>query len=220
MKYKLNLNNITSIPNNVTILEIHNIINSNFSSIKIPDTVIELELFGILEELIVPPHIKVMICHSMSLKNIVCNDALEYLYCTDNKLETIILPNDILAVDVSDNKLTSIKVKDKLTSLCCLYINNNLIKDLDIYLPESMFHFDMADNPPNMKIKYANFMFGRSDIFTIIDGDFDTTICNDKLNRFEHVRGRLFDLCRNGITYIDINRLDNDEYFYSFGIKD
>lgn len=219
MEFNLDLNNISEIPKDITILKIHNVTNKNYNSVTIPEYIIELELFGKLDELVIPEHIKIMICYSMGLKNIICNDALEYLYCADNELETIILPDDILAIDVSHNKLTSIKVKNKLTSLCSVSICNNLIKDLDIYLPESMFHFDMEGNLP-MKIKYANFMFGRSDIFIIIDGDFDKVICNDKLKRFEHIRGRLFDLCRNNITYIDINRLDNDRYFFSFGIKD
>lgn len=216
----INLNdyNNINIPENITSLVLKNASDDNFYTFKIPEHVHELEICGTMKKLIIPDHVTDIICSFMNLEELHIGDKVEYLYCNDNNLTTVYLPETLLAADISDNKINKIIIKNELKYIQYLYVQNNQIEDFDIRLPQTMAWFDM-DNNPNMKIKYLNFVFGGSEIFNIIEGDFDRVLCNNQLINKEHIRARLFDACNAGNTYIDINRLKKDKYFYSL-VKD
>lgn len=209
----LDLNNIIEIPNIINKLILNNVSDNNFYQFKIPEFITELELNGQLTELIIPYHIKIIVCDFLGLKSIICNDMLKHLYCSNNNLESIILPNDIIAIDIADNKIHTIKVKNKLTSILFLDMENNLIEDFDIELPNTMSRFNILGNK-NIRIKFINFIFGFSELCDIIDGDYDEVLFEGKLINNEYLRARLKQLCDEGYTYITLDLLEDNEYFY------
>jgi hypothetical protein len=208
----LSIINDINIPNNKKKLIIINASDDNFNKLKIPEYIEEIEINGSLKSLKLPDHLKCVTCSYLNLENLYLGDELEYLFCFNNNLKTITLPDNILTANFSHNKLEEIKAKNELKRIEFLDISYNNIHDFDLKLPNTMGYFFMENNPDDFKIKYAAFLVYDSGLVRVIDGDFDK---EDKLLCNEYLRGRLEELCRLEYEYIDINKLEDDDYYFN-----
>jgi hypothetical protein len=210
MEYKLDLQTQECesciIPEDTIELILVNVTQNAFDRFIIPKHVRNLVMSGSLEYLQVPDHITCIVCNSMGIKKITLHDGIESIYCDGNDLETIDLPEHILAVHVSENKLKTITCRGTLDRLFCLDASHNQIEDLDIRLPPYTMDYCYLTGNPDIKIKHLGFLFSNDQIYTTIDNDF----AKAKLNR-EYLRGRLWDLCKAGYTYIDLDSLRDDD---------
>lgn len=207
------MNDISIIPDNVTIIEIINITDESFTNYIIPFHVTDITLRGKLNEFTVPDHVINLDCCDLELTKLNLNDNLLELVSTGNNLKEIILPNNIQFVYIPDNNIRKIKVKNSFTQLTALYIQDNLITDFDIFLPNTM-HMFICYNNPGIKIKYLNFLFPDEYGCSMIDHDIDYYL-DYKLVYYEHIQARLFGLCQAGCTYIDITKLEDYDYYES-----
>lgn len=204
-----------NIPDNVTELTLTNVTQSNFYQLTFPKSLTHLILYGTMNNLIIPDGITDIECSNLGLEKIYISDSVEYLQCSDNNLNTIELPKNILCASIDNNKITKITCREPLTRLFSLIICNNLITDFDIKLPTTVSHICISGNK-NIKFKYLDFLFygGNSTLYNLIDGDIKDELDIHNLFFREHLRGRLYDLCIYGETYIDLKQIGNDKYYY------
>jgi hypothetical protein len=214
-KLTLNLLESFNIPDNITKLTLTNVTQLSFYQLIFPQTLTHLILYGNMDNLIIPDGITDIECNNLGLIQIYISESVEYLQCTNNNLKTIELPKNILCASIDNNKITKIICREPLTRLFSLTVNNNLITDFDIKLPNTVSHICIAGNK-DIKFKYLEFLFfgGGSSFYKFIDGDIVDELGIRYFDYHEHLRARLYSLCTYGETYIDLKQIGNDNYYF------
>lgn len=109
-------------------------------------------------------------CQNGSLTKLIVSDHITHVWCAENKLEFLEVPNTIEFIDCSNNCLEEIHVRNG--DLKCLYyldVRNNKLKSLP-KLPRYMSKLLIGGNPESMIFQNLNFMFGPDGM--ICRGDF------------------------------------------------
>ena len=72
---------------------------------------------------------------------------LEYIYCDDNSIESLILPNcqKLKELSIKNNKISSLDLND-FAELTKLYCDNNIISQLDLRFCTKLNHLSTANN--------------------------------------------------------------------------
>lgn len=173
-----------------------------------------VELTGSRKSLTVPKHVVFMDAAGLGLEEIIVHDDIEFLYCPDNNLTSLVLPAHAHAVNARDNQIHTVTCSMDPTRLMSLDLCNNKIKDFTVRLPDLMDTVWFADNPDiadqsrGSRIKYQRFIIDNTDLCTFIDTDLFQESYYP-----EHIRSRFYALCRLGMTYIDIEKLHSDRHF-------
>lgn len=124
-----------------------NVINNLVFPSKFKTLIIES---GSIKHLKIPDRILSCSCVGIGLESIECNKQLRNLYCSQNNLTSLTLPENISDVNCSDNKITDINCEVYHPSgLACLDISNNQIKNIPFFLDDSILFLDVSHNPLN-----------------------------------------------------------------------
>ena len=184
-------------------MEINSLNELNNLSLDNTDIVINFNI----SKLIIPEHIIAIVCENLLIDEIICNKNLEFLNCPYNNIKTITIPDNLLILDISNNKLENIYVENNVNCLHMLDISNNNITDFTLKLPKCMNSFYIKGNP-GVKIKYWDFIFRGSESIELIDSDIDEVFFNGELRRDYKLLDRLDDLHEvlEYITYEDITK--------------
>lgn len=197
---------ICDIPDDVTEVSVINASDDNIIKLNLPNTVTSLDIQGKLTNFVVPYHIEDLCCCSLGLKTIKLNDNLKFLACTNNDLETLDLPQNIISVWIARNKLTSLTCSQPLKCLQFLDIQDNKFKNFDIVLPNTMRDFFIEGNP-EIRIRHIDFVFKcdeNDDVYGLIDGDYMYILGNGRLLS-EFVRNKVAQHSYTGQKYIDFS---------------
>jgi len=100
-----------------------------------------------LEELIIPNGVTCAIVADLSLRKLYVPDSMEFLYCQNNCLKELELPENIYNVDASNNYIEKVTFRNSAKQLKYLNLKNNRIADFDFTIPESLNYLNIENNP-------------------------------------------------------------------------